>query len=92
MNVAGMAVGCILMALALVMAANRSGYVHFIVGPRSVLVLAGAIAVAALRSGFFARRNDIGLSTVPGLRFAGDPDRPVKPAGPMLYVRRPAGP
>jgi predicted branched-subunit amino acid permease len=48
MNVLLIAVGCILMALALVMAANRSGYVYFVVGPRSVLVLAGAIAVAAL--------------------------------------------
>ena len=48
MNVLLVAVGCILMALGLVMAANRSGYVYFVVGPRSVLVLAGAIAVAAL--------------------------------------------
>lgn len=48
MNVLLIAVGCILMALGLVMAANRSGYVYFIVGPRSVLVLAGAIAVVAL--------------------------------------------
>jgi len=48
MNILLIAVGCILMALGLVMAANRSGYVYFVVGPRSVLVLAGAIAVAAL--------------------------------------------
>jgi hypothetical protein len=48
MNVLLIAAGCILMALAVVMAANRSGYVYFVVGPRSVLVLAGAIAVAAL--------------------------------------------
>ena len=48
MNVVLMAIGCILMALGLVMAANRSGYVYFVVGPRSVLILAGAIAVAAL--------------------------------------------
>jgi hypothetical protein len=48
MNVLLIALGCILMALGLVMAANRSGYVYFVVGPRSVLVLAGAIAVAAL--------------------------------------------
>jgi len=48
MNVLLFAVGSILMALGLVMAANRSGYVYFVVGPRSVLVLAGAIAVAAL--------------------------------------------
>jgi hypothetical protein len=48
MNALLFAVGSILMALGLVMAANRSGYVYFVVGPRSVLVLAGAIAVAAL--------------------------------------------
>jgi len=48
MNVLLIALGCILMALGLVMAANRSAYVYFVVGPRSVLVLAGAIAVAAL--------------------------------------------
>ena len=39
------AIGCILMALGLVMAANRSGYVYFVVGPRSVLVVAGVVAV-----------------------------------------------
>jgi len=48
MNLALMAVGAVLLALGLMMAANRSGYVYFMVGPRSVLVLAGAIAVAAL--------------------------------------------
>ena len=48
MNVLLLAIGCFLMALGLMMAANRSGYVYFVVGPRSVLVLAGAIAVAAL--------------------------------------------
>jgi hypothetical protein len=48
MNLALTAVGAVLLALGLVMAANRSGYVYFMVGPRSVLVLAGAIAVAAL--------------------------------------------
>jgi hypothetical protein len=48
MNVLLIAAGSILMALGLVMVANRSGYVYFIVGPRSVLALAGAIAVAAL--------------------------------------------
>ena len=45
MNVAAMVIGCILIALAIVMAANRSGYVYFVVGPRSVLVLAGVVAV-----------------------------------------------
>jgi len=48
MNVLLIAAGSVLMALGLVMAANRSGYVYFVVGPRSVLVLAGAIVVAAL--------------------------------------------
>jgi hypothetical protein len=48
MNLALIVIGCLLMALALVMAANRSGYLYFVVGPRSVLLLAGAIAVAAL--------------------------------------------
>ena len=49
MNVALMAVGCILMALGLIMAANRSGYVYFVVGPSSVLILAAVVgAVLAL--------------------------------------------
>lgn len=48
MNVLLIAAGSTLMALGLVMAANRNGYVYFVVGPRSVLVLAGAIAVAVL--------------------------------------------
>ena len=47
MNLLLMAIGCILMALGLVMAANRSGYVYFVVGPRSVLVLAGVVAMLA---------------------------------------------
>ncbi len=29
------------------MAANRSGYLYFVVGPRSVLVVAGAVAALA---------------------------------------------
>jgi hypothetical protein len=41
MNIVLIAIGCILMALGLLMAANRSGYVYFVVGPRSVLVVAG---------------------------------------------------
>jgi hypothetical protein len=45
MNVVLIAMGCILMALALVMAANRSGYVYFVVGPRSILVVAGVVAM-----------------------------------------------
>jgi hypothetical protein len=48
MNVVLVAVGCVLMALGLMMAANRSGYVYFVVGPRSVLVVAGVVAVLAL--------------------------------------------
>jgi hypothetical protein len=48
MNLALMVVGAVLMALGLTIAANRAGYVYFVVGPRSVLVLAGAIVVAAL--------------------------------------------
>jgi 1,4-dihydroxy-2-naphthoate octaprenyltransferase len=47
MNVVLIALGCVLMALGLVMAANRSGYVYFVVGPRSVLVVAGVVAVLA---------------------------------------------
>jgi hypothetical protein len=47
MNVVLIAVGCVLMALALVMAANRSGYLYFVVGPRSVLVVAGVVALLA---------------------------------------------
>jgi hypothetical protein len=48
MNVILIAVGCVLMALGLVMAANRSGYLYFVVGPRSVLILAGMVAVLAV--------------------------------------------
>jgi hypothetical protein len=47
MNVAAFVVGSILIALGLMMAANRSRYVYFVVGPGSVLVLAGAIAMLA---------------------------------------------
>ena len=47
MNVILMAIGCILMALGLMMFANRAGYVYFVVGPRSVLVVAGVVAVLA---------------------------------------------
>jgi hypothetical protein len=44
-NVLLIAAGCVLMALGLVMAANRSGYLYFVVGPRSILVLAGVVAL-----------------------------------------------
>lgn len=47
MNVVLIAVGCILMALGIMMAANRGGYVHFVVGPRSILVVAGVVAMLA---------------------------------------------
>ena len=43
MNVVLTAVGCVLMALGIMMAANRSGY--FVVGPRSILVVAGVVAM-----------------------------------------------
>jgi hypothetical protein len=39
------AFGCLLMALGLMMAANRSGYIYFVVGPRSAVILAAGIAV-----------------------------------------------
>ncbi len=42
-----LAVGCVLMALGLVMLANRSGYLYFVIGPRSVLILAGVVAMLA---------------------------------------------
>jgi hypothetical protein len=48
MNLLLIAVGCILAALGLVMSANRGGYLYFVVGPRSVLVVAGAVALLAL--------------------------------------------
>ena len=37
--------GCLLIALGLMMAANQRGYITFIVGPRAVLLLAGAVGV-----------------------------------------------
>jgi hypothetical protein len=48
MNVVLIVIGCVLMALGLVMLANRSGYVYFVVGPRSVLLVAGVVAMLAL--------------------------------------------
>jgi hypothetical protein len=47
MNIVLAALGCVLMALGLLMLANRSGYVYFVVGPRSVLVVAAVVAVLA---------------------------------------------
>lgn len=48
MNILLIALGCLLMALGVMTAANRSGYVTFVVGPRSVLALAAGIAAVAL--------------------------------------------
>ena len=48
MNLLLVVLGSLLMALGLMMAANRRGYVYFIVGARSVLALAAGIAVFAL--------------------------------------------
>jgi hypothetical protein len=47
MNVLLMAVGCVLIALGLVMLANRGRYLYFVVGPGSVLVVAGMVAMLA---------------------------------------------
>ena len=40
--------GCFLMALALLMMANRAGYVVFVVGPRTLVALAVLIALMAI--------------------------------------------
>jgi hypothetical protein len=45
MDIVPAAVGCLLIALGLMMAANQRGYVTFIVGTRAMLLLAGAIGV-----------------------------------------------
>jgi hypothetical protein len=47
MNLILVAVGCVLMALGIMMAANRAGFVRFVVGPGSVLVVAGVVALLA---------------------------------------------
>ena len=47
MNFVLVAVGCVLMALGFMMLANRAGYVRFVVGPGSVLVVAGVVAMLA---------------------------------------------
>ena len=47
MNVAGLVIGPILIALGLVMHANRARYVYFVVGRTSVLLIAGVIAAFA---------------------------------------------
>ena len=76
MNVVVFAVGCILMALGLVMSANRSGYVYFVVGPRSVLVVAGVVAMLALWT--LARPMRIGDQF--------QARRPLKPARARCYI------
>ena len=48
MNAAALVIGSILVALGLVMAANRGRYLYFVVGPASVLALAGVIAAFGL--------------------------------------------
>jgi hypothetical protein len=45
----------LLIALALMMAANRSGYVYFVVGPSSVLVAAGVVAAARIQNRSMAK-------------------------------------
>jgi hypothetical protein len=47
MNIVPIALGCVLMALGLVMLANRSGYVYFVVGPRSAVIVAGVVGMLA---------------------------------------------
>ena len=47
MNFVLIAVGCVLAALGIMMLANQAGYVYFVVGPRSVLILAFVVAMLA---------------------------------------------
>jgi hypothetical protein len=47
MNFVLIAVGCVLAALGIMMLANQAGYVYFVVGPRSVLVVACVVAMLA---------------------------------------------
>ena len=84
MNVVLIALGCVLMALGLVMLANRSGYLYFVVGPRSVLILAGAVAIFA----FWIQRRLPDKACLRGkrLRQIGGTQGPVKPPDPMLYI------
>jgi iron-sulfur cluster assembly protein len=91
MNVVLIAVGCVLMALGLVMAANRSGYLYFVVGPRSVLLVAGVVALLAFWIHGAVPRQGFALGE-PLARTGVNARRPVKPPGPMLYIRdRPGG-
>jgi predicted permease len=62
MNVAGMALGCILIALGLMMAANQGRYVYFVIGPSSVLVVAGVVAMLIFWILLAAKQRPIRLS------------------------------
>jgi hypothetical protein len=85
-NVLLIAAGCVLMALGLVMAANRSGYLYFVVGPRSILVLAGVVALLVFWI-HAAVPREIGLRLGgPLSRNGWTARRPVKPPDPMLYI------
>ena len=48
MSVVLFATGCILMAVGLMMQANRAGYVYLVVGARTVLAFAGMIGMLVL--------------------------------------------
>jgi hypothetical protein len=48
MNAVGFVIGCILIAVALVMLANRAGYVYFVIGPATVLAVAFVVAMLAV--------------------------------------------
>ena len=85
MNVVLIAIGCVLMALGLVMAANRSGYVYFVVGPRSVLILAGVVGDARLLDSWGG--SQIGR-LASARRESHRASGPVKPAHSMLYIWR----
>jgi hypothetical protein len=80
MNVLLIALGSLLMALGLMMAANRSGYVYFVVGPRSVLVVAGVAAGG----------SQIRFAMAEALaRISPNVSGPVKPGRVMLYIAGP---
>ena len=88
MNVVLIAIGCILMALGLMMFANRSGYVYFVVGPRSVLILAGVVAVLAFWIlGRFPDKAH--FCAIRCARNALSASGPVKPPTLMLYIGGP---
>jgi len=47
-NAFSLILGCVLIALALLMMANRAGYVVFVVGPRTLVALAVLIGLLAI--------------------------------------------